>query len=208
MYAIIDTEGSGLFQYKDKETGKPIPADAEGQPRLAQFAAILTDNDMNETSTLNWLVRPDGWEMSPEATLVNGLTTERLIAEGVPVDVVLDAYTKLIEDGYEIIAYNSQHDCKHMRAELRRAGRDDLFAKTRNACAMRAAMSMKIKNEGGRGFPALAHVCNHFGIPVEPRPHNAIYGARSCFEVVRCLRAANALPEPAVHFAKSRTEAA
>lgn len=207
MYAVVDTEGNGLFRYKD-EAGNSVPADAEGQPRLAQFAVILADKDMNETVRLNWFVRPDGWVMLPEATEINGLTTEWLMDNGVPVEVVLAAYSNLITDGRIIVAYNAQHDTKQMRAELRRAGLDDLFAKTRNICAMRGAMSFKIKNEGGRGFPKLEHVCRHFGISVEPKPHNAIYGARSCFEVVRCLRAANALPEAAVHFAKSRTEAA
>jgi hypothetical protein len=33
MYVIIDTEGSGLFDFSK-------PADAEGQPRLAQLAMI------------------------------------------------------------------------------------------------------------------------------------------------------------------------
>lgn len=220
MYAFLDTEGSGLFQYEDKETGLPIPADAEGQPRLAQFAVILTDADMNELASIDYLVRPDGWEMSPEATLINGLTTERLIAEGVPVTVVLEAYEKLIADGYAIIAYNAQHDTKTMRAELRRRYRAehpgeeevpagvDLFAQTRNWCAMRACMAAKVKNLGGRGWPKLEHACVHFGIEPEPKPHGAVAGARKCFEVVQALRRIGTEPDPKIHPAKEKPEAA
>jgi hypothetical protein len=47
-------------------------------------------------------------------------------------------YCAAIDEGRVVVAYNAHHDLKIMRGELRRAGRDDLFAKTRNICAMRA----------------------------------------------------------------------
>ena len=40
MYAVIDTEGSNLFDFSK-------PADAEGQPRLAELAIIYADSEFN-----------------------------------------------------------------------------------------------------------------------------------------------------------------
>lgn len=197
MYAFIDTETSGLPNYK-------LPADDPSQPRLAQFAAILTDGDMQQTGFTNMLVCPDGWEMTAEATAINSLTTERLKAEGVPIERVLDFYAGLIEAGHGIIAYGAQFDCKILRGELRRAGRDDLFAQTRNWCAMRETRGMKIKKTNGKGGqPRLEDVCVHFGIEVEPKPHDARHGARACLAVVRALVAGGTVIKPAVHYAKN-----
>lgn len=204
MYAIIDTETNGLPNYR-------LPADDPGQPRLAQFAAILVDGDMNELvdGVRSFLVRPDGWDMHPDATAVNGLTTECLLADGVPIAAVLDAYERIIADGHDIIAFNARFDAKIMRGELRRAGRDDLFAKTRNWCAMYAAKGHGVVNPKGRNRPpSLATCCEHFGIAIEPKPHNAIFGARACLEVVRAMRAGGVLIEPAIHYASEKPEAA
>lgn len=52
MYLVIDTETTGLPDWR-------LPADAEGQPRLASWCFILAD-----------------------AGAINGLTNERLQAEG------------------------------------------------------------------------------------------------------------------------------
>ena len=43
VYLCFDTETTGLFVFKDKVTGVPVPADDPSQPRLASFAAIGCD---------------------------------------------------------------------------------------------------------------------------------------------------------------------
>jgi DNA polymerase-3 subunit epsilon len=198
-YAVIDTETSGLFDFRK-------PADDPGQPRLAQLAIILVERivegELLATSTLEFFVKPDGWEMQPEATAKNGLTTERLNEIGVPVANVLDVYQKVVEDGWIIVAFNAQYDTKVMRGEFRRAARDDLFEKTPNICVMRGAQKHGIKNSKGRGFPSLHDVCAHLGIGCE-EAHNALHDAQAAFEVFSKLDELGALPEPAVHFAKN-----
>src|SRR5688500_16357303 len=82
MWTVIDTEGSGLFQF-DK------PADAEGQPRLAQLCMIDVNDELEIESEINFYVRPDGWMMDPKATEVNGLTDDFLNEHGRPITEVL-----------------------------------------------------------------------------------------------------------------------
>ncbi|AMS41214.1 3'-5' exonuclease [Aminobacter aminovorans] len=201
-YAIIDTETSGLFRFKDA-AGVPVPADDPSQPRLAHLGVILVDEQLQEERSIDLYVRPDGWKMEPEAFAVNGLTDEFLAENGADVRDVLDQYVRVIDAGYVIVAFNAQFDCKQMRGELRRAGMDDRFEQTPNICVMRTSMALKIKKaSGGGGFPKLADVCAHFGID-HKAVHTAGGDARAALEIFRRLHAAGMLPTARVHYAKT-----
>lgn len=199
-YAVIDTESSGLFDFSK-------PADAEGQPRMASLAiAILVPHNEGflTESVSEYLIKPEGWEMQPAATAVNGLTTEYLREKGVDVKLALTHYSDLIKTGHVIAAYNSQFDLKVMRGELRRAGMPDLFEMTPNICLMRACTNVcRVPKKAGSGykFPKLAEACALFKIE-QAGAHSAMGDTLAAVEILRHLRKANLLPEPAVHFAK------
>lgn len=197
MYAVIDTEGSGLFDFKR-------PADGDGQPRLAELVMIFCDEQLNVTNEYQAYIRPDGWEMTPEATAVNNLTTEHLLDKGVPIAEALAVYqSAVVDDDRVIVAHNAQHDCKQIRAELRRAGLPDLFEQTRNICTMRGCMGKVKKQSGKGGFPSLSDACAHFEIAQPDGAHRALADARACLEVLRNLIALGICPEAAVHYAKN-----
>lgn len=197
-YAIIDTETSGLFDFSK-------PADAEGQPRLAHLAMILTDGELAEVDFIEFFIRPDGWEMSDEVAAIHGLTTEKLNKIGVPIADALAAYAKAIDGGHVIVTFNAQYDTKVMRGEMRRAEIDDRFERTPNICVMRALTDIcKVPRAKGKGFkfPKLAEACAHFEI-VPTGAHTADADARACLALFRKLHEAGACPAPAVHFAKN-----
>ncbi len=200
-YAVIDTETSGLFDFSK-------PADADGQPRLASLAIILLDEKLAETARQDMLIKPDGWEMTPEVIKINGLTNERLKAEGIPIAEALDVYTKIVDQGYVIVAFNAQFDTKVVRGELRRAGLPDRFETTPNICVMRAStelVKMPKKSGGGYKFPKLSEACVHFGIK-QSDVHSAMGDAVAAMEVFRALKERGACPDPEVHYATNRPE--
>lgn len=200
-YLIIDTETSGLFDFSK-------PADAEGQPRLCAVTWIpVQDGMIGEALTA--LVQPDGWTISPEITAINGLTTERCAAEGVPIREVLDDYTTLVEAGFVVVAYNAQFDTKVLRGEMRRAGMPDLFEQTPNICTMRACKGLGVQKAGPKkgGFPKLSDSYRHFYGEEPPEQHTSLADARSCLAIFQKLREINALPAAEVHYAKNRPEA-
>lgn len=200
-YAFIDTETTGLFDFSK-------PADADGQPRLAQLAMVFVDDDMVETGAVEYLVKPDGWEMSEGAMKVHGITTEHLLEHGMPVADVLAAYSQAVEEGRIIVAFNAQYDLKVMRGEMRRAGIDDLFEQTPNICVMRAATDIcRVPRANGRGFkfPKLSEACAHFEIENDAE-HSAIGDARAALEIFRKLKPLGVLPDPKVYFAKRAPE--
>lgn len=195
-FVVFDTEGSGLFNFA-------LPADDPTQLRLAQFSAVVTDDDLNVDREINLYVRPDGWNMQDDATEINGLTDEFLEEHGIPVLDVLKVYTDLVDEGYCFAAYNAQHDCKAMRSELRRAGLDDRFEDTLNTCLMRSCNPLKIpKSNGKRGSPRLRDACDHFGI-VNEKEHDGLNDARAAYQILLKLRELDALLEPKVHYAKN-----
>lgn len=200
-YLVIDTETNGLFDFKK-------PADDPSQPRLASLAMIWADDQGHETDRMMLYVKPDGWQMTDEATEVNGLTTEFLEEHGKPIDMVLGIYTRNVKAGLAVAAFNAQFDCKMMRGELRRAGMDDLFTVTHNTCLMRglkpyAAQGLQVK---GGGFVKLSVACEFFGIQ-SVSPHDAMSDAADARELLEILIRDGNLILPQVHFAKNRPAA-
>jgi DNA polymerase III epsilon subunit-like protein len=200
-YLIIDTETSGVFDFKR-------PADDPDQPRLAELVMIFVDKDLVVEQEYQAYIRPDGWEMSPGASAVNKLTTEMLMEKGVPIDEVLDGFCMAVKDeGRVVVAHNAQFDLKQMRAELRRAGRDDLFHQTRNICTMRALTDVcKIPPSSGRGgykFPKLSEACVFFNFD-QFGDHTALNDARATLALFRKMREIGKIIEPKVHLAKEK----
>lgn len=199
-YIVVDTEGTGLFDYKQ-------PADADGQPRLASLTMIYVDADLKEERQFSVFIRPDGWKMTEGATKVNGLTDEFLNEHGIPVVEALNEYSGAIDNGRITVAHNVSHDAKSLRAELRRAGMDDRFERAPNICTMRAMTDIcKIPPKGNRGgykWPALSEALLFIG-EADLGDHSAANDARGALALLRYLKKTGNLPEPAVHYAKGR----
>lgn len=201
-FMVIDTETSALPDWKKD-------ADHPDQPRVAEFAAILLDRDGIVEREFQRYVRPEGWTMHPDASAINGLTDDFLLAQGTPIAEVLDWYTSNILAGRAVVAYGAQFDCKLMRGELRRSGRDDLFERTHNTCLMRSArpfakqIGRELVKAGGsnKGWPKLDDLCAFLGIE-RTEKHGGMVDVRDttlCFQkmLIRGFE-----PRPSVHYAK------
>ena len=202
-YLVIDTETSGLIQYRDL-AGNTIRSDDPSQPHLAQLAMIRVSADLTIEDEFSGYIRPEHWEMDAEATRVNGLTTEFLAEHGLPVGEVLDRFTRaILEEGRIGAAFNAQFDFRAVRGALRRAGHDDLFEKTPQTCLMRG-MGAFNKATGGSGkWPSLEDVLHQIGYEREGAAHDALSDARAAVAVLRFLHEHDALIPPKVHYARA-----
>lgn len=203
-YLVFDVETTGLFDFSK-------PADHPDQPRLAHFNCIHADENGDKISQQDFLIKPDDtWTEKNFADLENPsnpnpLTREILEEQGVPLLSALTEYSNAILDGLYATAYNAQFDCKVMRAELRRAGMDDLFEKTSNICVMRPMTNVcKIPNtnRGGFKWPKLEEALSHLGHTLE-NAHSADADTEGARKVLQWLIRADLLPEPQVHHAKA-----
>ena len=190
-YIVLDVETSGLMDFKK-------PADAPGQPRVCQVGLIFVGEDLSTEHEIEHLIKPNGWTFddTSEAAKINGLTQEKLDAEGVDIKEVLREYGSAIDDRRIIVGHNCSFDMKMMRAELRFAGFPDRYMQTRSVCTMwgsRDVVGIPAKN--GRGFkiPKLGEACAHFGIE-QPDVHTALADARSALEILRKLKEAGQFP--------------
>lgn len=189
-YLIFDTETSGLFDYSQG-------ADAPGQPRMAQIGMIFVGADLKIEAEYEFSIRPEGWEMSPEAIEKTGLTTEYLKQHGVPATEALQLYNSAIEARRVVVGFNVQFDLKVGRAELRRAGMEDRYLQTRNLCMMWATRAIVAARDakGSVKIPKLEEACAFFGID-QPKAHSALADAHSAFGLMQKLIERGALPEP------------
>jgi DNA polymerase III subunit epsilon len=182
-YVVADTETSGLFDYSK-------PADADGQPRMAQLALCVLREDLSIERHASFLIKPDGWVMNEETAKIHGLTQERLEAEGEDISQALGLYNALLDEGYIVIGYNVSFDLKMMRAELRRAGLPDRFESTSSIDCMRPMEKVcKIAKANGKGLklPKLIEAYEHcFGVTIEGA-HDALQDARACAAIFRWM---------------------
>lgn len=191
-YAVIDTEGSGLFDFKK-------PADAPGQPRMAALGLILLNDTFEVESKRGWLIRPEGWtfDNNSEAAQKNGLTHERLMDEGVDVREALRPYGDAIDQRRIVVGFNVPHDLKTLRAEARYVGFPDRYMQTRYICVMQGCRSLVDARTatGAKKAPRLEEACKHFGIDQGTGAHTGLGDAESALQILLKLAEVGAVPE-------------
>lgn len=217
-YIVIDTEGTGLFTTVNPD-GTTRASDAPGQPRMAEFAAVLLDDNFDVKDEFQAYIDPTGWDidvMPEEAFRIHGLSIPFLREHGVSVELPLKFYDNAVRAGFEVIGHNQQHDGRQVRAELRRAGMDDMFEQTKVICTMRSASKNKkiigqVKKLNGKGgWARLGDLANHFGIDHDPeKHHSALNDCRTAAAIAKVLAERGALLPGETYYAKnhpSRTE--
>jgi DNA polymerase-3 subunit epsilon len=126
----------------------------EIQPRLASLAAIAFSEDgKHEIASFYALVKPDGWTMSEGASRTNGLTTEFLMENGMPIEGVLLHFLLMFDYARLGVAFNKQFDDRVIADEVRWNLNGKLtnpFDTSKTRCAMMAASGcMKMPNRFG-----------------------------------------------------------
>jgi DNA polymerase-3 subunit epsilon len=227
-YVVVDTETTGLIrQYNFRSDGTKFTArsDEPGQPRMAEFAAVIVDGNFNVLDGYQQYIAPNRWmhgaevepgvwadthemiEMPEEAYSVNKLSFAFLRENGRSVGEALRWYASMLALGCIPLGFNMQYDGRMLRGELRRAGMPDLFDETPNVCAMRSMQAAKIKVKklnGKGGFPRLIDVAAHFGAPgySEDKHHKAAEDVRATAYIAGELHKLDKLLPPAVYRSK------
>ena len=125
MYLIFDTETTGL----PKNRQAPL-TDFDNWPRIVQIAWQLHDHKGKLLSNENIIVKPEGFTIPYNAEKVHGISTQRALDEGQPLDKVLDRFTEDLNKADLIIGHNIlDFDVKVVGAEYLRQGKDNLIDK-------------------------------------------------------------------------------
>lgn len=114
---------TALF-YDTETTGLPLfnePSEDPRQPHIAQLGARLVDLDTRKViSTIDVIIRPDGWEIPDDVAKVHGITTERAHEVGVSELVAIHLLTELWSHAAVRIAHNETFDARIVRIALKR----------------------------------------------------------------------------------------
>lgn len=146
MFIIYDTETTGL----PKNWKAPL-TDTDNWPRVIQLAWQLHEANGKLLSTGNLIVKPDGFEIPFNASKVHGITTEKAMAEGIPLLDILQRFLVDLSKAQYIGGHNIEFDLNVLGCEMVRMGLDsalltdlpalDTMKETINFCAL----------PGGRG---------------------------------------------------------
>ncbi|MFC2176540.1 DNA polymerase III subunit alpha, partial [Bacteroidota bacterium] len=117
MYLIYDTETTGL----PKDYNAPI-TDAENWPRLVQLAWQLHAADGSLIESDNFIVKPNGFDIPYNSEQVHGISTQKALAEGIPLQEALDRFTAILAKTKIVAGHNIEFDINIMGAEYMRMG--------------------------------------------------------------------------------------
>ena len=180
LIAVTDTETTGILR------GDYTSPSA---PHLASVGLLLVDvEEMRIVSSLSAMIQPDGWEMPPEASQANGLTTEMLEDLGLPLDHVLPTYMGLLSLADLIVAHNVKFDVGILASALYRSdGLDtlDMLLAKETYCTMEKSkhiVQAKTKNNRLKN-PRLEEAYYFFTGEDLENAHTANADTVACLEV-------------------------
>lgn len=105
--------------YDNETSGLPLfeqPSEHPDQPHIVQLGARLVDLESRDViSTLDVVVRPEGWEIPAEVADVHGITTERALEVGVSESMALGMLLELWGRADERVGHNETFDARIVR---------------------------------------------------------------------------------------------
>lgn len=117
-YLFFDTETAGL----PKSWSMPWHKDLDNYPRLVTLSWILADENEEEISRGDYLIKPDGFQIGAGSTKIHGITTEKALQEGIELRRALLYFLEDFQqfDEVVLVAHNMNFDFNVMWSELAR----------------------------------------------------------------------------------------
>jgi len=186
MYLFFDTETTG----KPRNWRAPV-TDLNNWPRLVQLAYLYYDNDGNKISGGEFIIKPEGFTIPKEASLIHGISTKRALKEGHSLLSVLQHFDSLIEKAYFLIAHNMSFDEKIVGAEFLRNGMHNSIQEKNKICTMESSTNFcAIEGYYGYKWPKLSELHYKLFNTDFEEAHNAasdVAATAKCFWELRRL---------------------
>ena len=183
-YLFFDTETTGVpVDYKAPSS------DTENWPRMVQLAWILEDENGIKIDSGNLIIIPDGFIIPDEAVKVHGITKEKALKEGVPLEYAIRQFKANLDVATCVVGHNADFDKKIVGAEMIRLGLKDIMDSKKSHCTMQSSIDFcKIPGKYGYKYPKLQELYKKlFGIEFD-NAHNAmsdIEATEKCFWELR-----------------------
>ncbi len=176
MLLFFDTETTGL-----PKNYKAPASDVQNWPRMVQIAWMLVDEQENEIESAEYIVRPDGFTIPPEAARVHNITTEMALRDGVALSNILPAIESCIERASALVAHNISFDEKILGAEFVRAKYPNALETRPRKCTMASATDFcRLPGRYGYKWPTLMELYTKLFQRSFSSAHNALVDVRAC----------------------------
>lgn len=187
-YLYFDTETTGKFVF-----GRPPTA--EGQPHLAQLAAIL-EEDGREVGIVNLYVQPS-IRMPDDTAAFHGITNEVLARYAVSPSNAAYIFRDLAASADVIVAHNIQFDRSIMIKALHDLDIPEIpWKDIKQHCTMLTATPIcNIRTAKGPKWPKLEECVKIFFDETLEGAHDALVDVRACARVHKHLLSLNAFKE-------------
>lgn len=118
-FLFIDTETNGL----PADYTKP-GTDTDNWPRCIQlaYALITAESPKDLIKCGDWIIKPNGWEISGKITALTGISMEQAEELGVPIAYALDTFALVYSQADYVVAHNFAFDWPVLTAEYTRLG--------------------------------------------------------------------------------------
>ncbi len=150
-YLFFDTETTGApVDYKAPSS------DTENWPRMVQLAWILEDENGIKIDSGNLIIIPDGFIIPDEAVKIHGITKEKALKEGVPLEYAIRQFKANLDVATCVVGHNADFDKKIVGAEMIRLGMKDIMDSKKSYCTMQSSIDFcKIPGKYGYKYPKL-----------------------------------------------------
>ncbi len=117
-----EMQSEGLVFFDTETTGLPLwndPSDDPRQPHLVQLACGVFTPEREMISSLDILIRPDGWGIPEEVSKIHRITTDMAFEYGVPESEAIELFLSLLGTRKRV-AHNTTFDNRIIRIALKR----------------------------------------------------------------------------------------
>lgn len=147
---IFDTETNGLPRNWKKDGLK----EPNNWPDIVSICWKLYI-DGRHLWTESYIIKPDGWTISPDSTAIHGISHAHAEQVGRPLNEVLEKFKADIKDCWRLVAHNLNFDSNVVQSAFKwRLGNDpaDWWPFEAHFCTMLKSMDeLKIPNTNGYG---------------------------------------------------------
>jgi DNA polymerase-3 subunit epsilon len=184
LILFYDTETTGLPLFKE-------PSEHPDQPHIVQLAAALVDTDTRKTvSSIDVIIRPEGWAIPEEMTAIHGISTEYALDVGIYMSDAIKTFINLW-NGRLRVGHNQSFDARMIRIAQHQFGyftdeELDLWKNGEKFCTMYESKpyTQLPKNK----HPKLQEAYMHFFGKEFDGAHSAMADVNACIAVYFAIK--------------------
>ncbi len=177
MYLFFDVEAAD----KPKKWNSPH-TDTFNWPRMVQIAWVVCDKDHLPLVRHNYIIKPEGYEISYDMERLHKISTEVAREQGVPLKEALEKFAADVKEAKYVVAHNMAYCEKVVGAEFIRSGMNHRLFESERYCTMQESTHFcKLPGRQGRyKWPSLRELHIALFRTIPKGLHNAKVDAEVC----------------------------